>query len=152
MSGQWRLDRWSRKPRLFAICATLAVVLAGMVSLVVRTRGGSGDASTIDGSDIVVLSVVAAPSLLLVPLTWNWRIWWAESGLAALGWLPMVGPAGDTSCTDCAFVLLIPINLAVVQVGLFVVALIAPRLRSISVSADTSDARHRPAGSPRSDE
>lgn len=107
---------------------SLVVVAAGVASVLIRTRLGEGSAS-IDTENMTVLLIIASPSLVLVPVARAWRVGPWLAVLALVGWLPMLTPAGDTSCTDCAFVLLIPLNAALVQILVFGLALLVPGLR-----------------------
>lgn len=115
--------------------ASLVVVAAGVSSVLIRTRLGEGSAD-IDVENTTILLILASPSLLLVPLTRSWRVGPWIALLAMAGWLPMLTSAGDTSCTDCAFVLVIPFYAGLVQVFVFVVALLAPSLRRPTEPAD----------------
>jgi hypothetical protein len=112
------------------VIATLAVVFAGVASVIVRTGSGDNESATLDIENILLLLLVATPSLVLVPLTRRWRVWSWVCGLAVVAWLPLIGPAGDMSCTDCAFVLLLPVNVGLIQLILLVVALLSPTVRS----------------------
>lgn len=109
---------------------TLAVVIGGAVNVYFRTRRGSGGATDIGWDDAAILGVVAIPSLAAVVFTRNWRIWNWECLLAFFAWILFLGPAGDLSCVDCGFALLIPVYLAGPQAILFIVALLSPQLRA----------------------
>lgn len=115
--------------------ASLVVVAAGVASVLIRTRLGEGSVD-IDVEGTVILLILASPSLVLVPVTRAWRVGPWIALLALAGWLPMLTSAGDTSCTDCAFVLVIPLYASLVQVFFFVAALLAPRLRRPTEQAD----------------
>lgn len=108
--------------------STVLVVIGGVVSVMVRTRLGTGPTET-GAADAVVLSLLAAPSLILPIVALRWRVGPWICGAALLGWAPLLTSAGDTSCTDCGFVLLIPLNLTGIELVLFLVALLAPGLR-----------------------
>lgn len=69
------------------------------------------------------------PSVVAVYVTRRWRIWVAECLFAILAWIMFLGPAGDLSCTDCAFALQIPIYVAAPQTVLVVAGLLSARLR-----------------------
>lgn len=105
-----------------------AVVIGGAVSVYVRTQTGPGP-TKIDVPDLAVLLFLAIVALLLVFLTRNWRIGFWVALFSALGWVILLGPAGDTSCTDCAFVLLIPLGSLGLQAALASLALFVPQLR-----------------------
>lgn len=115
--------------------ASLVVVAAGVASVLIRTRLGEGSAD-IDVEGMAILLILASPSLVLVPVTRSWKVGPWLAVLALAGWLPMLTSAGDTSCTDCAFVLVIPLYAGLVQVFVFVVALLAPGLRRPTEPAD----------------
>lgn len=109
----------------------LAVVVGGVVSVIVRTSTGTGPTTDVlDAGNLVAVGLVAAPSLVGVFVTRRWRIWWAESLLAIAAWAPLLGPAGDTSCVDCAFVLLLPMTVGVIQMSVLAIAWFSPSLRS----------------------
>lgn len=120
-------DRW-KGLRLAGIAVAVAAVTAGAASVYIRTQAGVGGAG-IGSADLVVLLLLASASVVLVLASRNWRIWMWQSALAVLAWAPLIGPAGDTSCTDCAFILLVPLGLAAIQVLVFVLALLVPDLR-----------------------
>lgn len=110
---------------------TLLVVTGGVISVIVRTRTGAGPTTDVlDAGNLFAIALVAAPSLLIVPLTRRWRISLAECLLAILAWAPLLGSAGDTSSVDCAFVLLWPVTVGVVQLSLLAIAWFSPTLRS----------------------
>ena len=116
----WRQNQW------VVLSVTLLVVVGGVVSVYLRTVNGAGDVTEMGLEEVAVLVGVAVPSLVLVPFR-RWRIW--ECLLAVFAWVIFLGPAGDLSCTDCAFALLIPIQVAGLQGMLFLVALFVPSLR-----------------------
>lgn len=110
---------------------SLLVVVGGVASVIVRTTTGTGPTTDVlDIGNLLVLALVAAPSLAVIPLTRRWRISLVESLLGILAWAPLLGPAGDTSCVDCAFVLLWPMTVAAVQLSLLAIAWFSPSLRS----------------------
>ena len=99
----------------------LAVVVLGAASVTIRS---TRDATYGFGaSDFLVVALIAVPSLTLIPASLRWRTWPWFCLSAVGGWLPMVGKAGDLSCTDCAFALFIPMTAALFQVGLWLVVL-----------------------------
>ena len=112
------------------------LLIASMSSVALRTHFGSGpDTGSLPGVLLVVL-VVGLPSLAVVGGTSGWRIWPIECALSA-PWIP-IGLVGDFSETDGGFVFLVPALLALVQVGLVVLAVVVPALR-----------RRRPSGTDR---
>lgn len=114
------------------VSGTLLVVVGGVISVIVRTSTGAGPtADVLDVGDLSVLVLLGTPSLLTVLLTRRWRISLAECLLAILAWAPLLGSAGDTSCVDCAFVLLWPSTVAFVQLSLLAIAWFSPTLRSL---------------------
>lgn len=115
---------------------TMGVIVGGVVSTYLRSASNPGDAIDVGLDDAAVLLLLASPSLLSVYLSRRWRIWLAECGLAVLAWVMFLGPAGDLSCTDCGFALLIPLYLAVPQAALFLAALLSPKLRESGVARD----------------
>jgi len=117
------------------VIGTVLVVVGAVASILLRTRSGAGTTTDFGVADGVILAGLAAVSLGLVGVCRHWRIWSWQCVLAVLGWLPFLGPAGDMSCTDCAFALLIPMNLLVGQFALLVVGLTFPDLRRQSDGA-----------------
>ena len=120
---------WWRHHQWIVLSVVLLIVVGGVVSAYLRPVNGSGDATEMGLEELAVFIGVAIPSLVLVPLTRRWRIWIWECLLAVLAWAIFLGPAGDLSCTDCAFAVLIPIQVAALQGILFLVALFVPSLR-----------------------
>lgn len=104
-----------------------ALVVASIVSVALRTRYGVGPGTGELPVILLITVVVAAPSLTVIAVTRNWRIWPVECALSA-PWL-LIGYVGDTSCVDCGFVFLIPLGLAPVQLGLLVAGLVFRPLR-----------------------
>jgi hypothetical protein len=122
------LDSWPGRTRALARITHL-VVLASLVSVVVRTRLGDGSGSDVGLGGAALLTCLAFVSVVCV---WGARgrplVSMAESAAALLAWLPL-GVTGDLSCTDCGFALLVPIALVVPQVGLLGLVLLWTRLR-----------------------
>ena len=114
------------------------LLVASIVSIVFRTRFGVGPATGTLPPLAMITTLVAAPSLILIAVTRNWRIWPFMCALSA-PWL-FIGLMGDTSCVDCGFVFLIPLALIPVQLALLGAALLFPLLR-----------RPRPPEHPRED-
>ena len=113
------------------VAVALLAVVGGVASVIVRTSTGTGPTTDVlDIGNLLVLALVAAPSLAVIPVTRRWRISLAECLLAIYAWAPLLGPAGDTSCVDCAFVLLWPMTVAAVQLPLLAIAWFSPSLRS----------------------
>lgn len=111
------------------VLITTLTVIAGVVSTYVRTRSGTGGASEIDAESLGVLLALALPGATLPYLTRRWQIWVPVCLLSIAGWGLFIGPAGDTSCVDCAFALLIPLNTAGLQLLLVVLALVFRSMR-----------------------
>lgn len=105
------------------VAAEGAVVLSA-IALLVRASPPAKDVVFM----AVAVAVLAAPSIVLLAVTRNWRIWLLQVLLAA-PWVP-IGFFVDLHCTDCGFVVLVPIQLAVFQFALFVAGLIFPALRT----------------------
>jgi hypothetical protein len=120
----------SDRRRLVVGAITMTVVFASLVNVIWRTASSEAGSEFIDVPGVVFLLLLAAPSLTLIPLTRKWRIWGWICALATVGWLPLIGPGGDLSCTDCAFALLLPLNVALIQSTLLVVGLISPTVRN----------------------
>lgn len=112
--------------RVAGTIASLAVVLAAVISINMRSRQGMDWGL----DDAVLLLLVAAPSLTLIPISMRWRIWPWLCASALVGWGLFIGPRGDMSCTDCAFALFIPMQVAVLQLVLFLAELSVRRRRS----------------------
>lgn len=112
-----KVDRGSRPTRLriTGTLVSIAVVLVAVISINVRSR------QDMDWGldDAIVLLLIAAPSLALIPISIRWRIWPWLCASALVGWGLFIGPRGDMSCTDCAFALLIPMWVAIIQLVLF---------------------------------
>ena len=121
------LKRVVRISRGRQVALAEGLLVASIVSIVLRTRFGAGPSTGTLPALAIITTLVAAPSLVAVAVTRNWRIWPVQCGLSA-PWL-FIGLVGDTSCVDCGFVFLIPLGLAPIQLALLVGALILPPLR-----------------------
>lgn len=102
-------------------------IVASIVSIVLRTRFGTGPSTGTLPALAIITTLAAAPSLILIAVTRNWRIWPYECALSA-PWV-FIGLMGDTSCVDCGFVFLIPLGLVPVQLALLAAALVFRPLR-----------------------
>ena len=114
---------YDERRRWYAFVAAEGVVVLSAAALLVRAGAPAKDLPFF----AVAFAVLAAPSLVFLALTRRWRIWPLQLLLAA-PWVP-IGFLADLHCTDCGFVILVPIQLAVFQLAVFVVGLIFPSLR-----------------------
>ncbi len=128
-SGPERRIPWWRRYQGMVLAATTLVVVGAVVSIVIRTRTGVGPSTDVDLESLLVLVVLAAPGAMFPFLTRRWRIWIPECLLSIGAWLLFLTSAGDLSCVDCGFALLIPFGAAGIQALLFVIALVVPGLR-----------------------
>lgn len=122
---RFRIDRY-RSPLLIT---TLGVVVGGMASVYLRTRSGSGPSTEMGWGSVLVLLVAGAPSLIAVLVSRRWVIGPWECLLAIIAWGLFLTGAGDLSCVDCGFAILIPLSLAVPQGILLLLALLLPDWR-----------------------
>lgn len=118
---------WRHQGTVLAI--TTLVVAGGVLSIFIRTRTGVGPSTDVDLESLLVLVVLAAPGGLFPILTRRWQIWIPECLLSIGAWALFVTSAGDLSCVDCGFALLIPLSAAGIQALLFVIALLVPGMR-----------------------
>lgn len=111
------------------LAVTTLVVAGAVLSIFIRTRTGVGPSTDVDLDSLLVLVVVAAPGGLFPLLTRRWQIWVPECLLSIGAWAIFLTPAGDLSCVDCGFALLIPFSAVGIQALLFVIALLVPGMR-----------------------
>lgn len=123
-----RVPWWWRHQGMVLTVTTL-VVTGAVLSIVIRTRNGVGPSTDIDLESLVVLVVLAAAGALFPFLTRRWQIWVPECLLSIGGWALFLTSAGDLSCVDCGFALLIPFSVLGIQALLFVIALAVPGMR-----------------------
>lgn len=110
--------RWAETLRPWAgriAAAGLLGVLASVASVAVRTETGVGPQDDVGLDGLLVLAFVAVPALVCIALSRRWPlVCLAEGALALLAWVPL-GIAGDLSCVDCGFAIVVPLLLAVPQ-------------------------------------
>jgi hypothetical protein len=104
-----------------------ALLVASMLSVALRTHFGGGPATGSLSGNVIGAFAIGVPSLALVAATSRWPIWPLECIFSA-PWL-LIGAVGDYSEVDGGFVFAIPILLAMLQIGLALVALAFPVLR-----------------------
>jgi hypothetical protein len=122
MASEPRVAGWQK----YELVVTELAVLVSVGVIAVRTRFGSGP-STLTSTGLVWLVVLALPALVLVPLTTVQPIRHVACLLALVAWVP-VAVVGDLSCVDCSFALLIPVTLALPQIGVFLLSMLATHL------------------------
>lgn len=130
-NGSW-VDRYHTP----ILVLTLAVVVGGMASVYLRTRFGSGPSTEMGWDSVFVLLIAGTPSLVAVVATRRWVISPWQCLMAILAWGLFLTGAGDLSCVDCGFALLIPFSMAAPQAILLILALFLPDLRQSRVSDD----------------
>lgn len=123
-----RIPWWWRHQGLVLTVTTL-VVAGGVLSIHIRTRSGVGPSTDVDIESLLVMAVLASPGALFPFLTRHWQIWIPECLLSIGAWALFLTPAGDLSCVDCGFALLIPLSAAGIQALIFVIALLVPGMR-----------------------
>lgn len=99
-----------------------AVIVASVLSVAVRTDSPSS--STLQ--NLALLLLFATPTLGIIALTSRWWIGPLECVLGVVGWAPRFR---DLDCTDCAFAVLLPLNLVLAEAFFVLLALIHPTLR-----------------------
>jgi len=111
--------------KLLAVGA-LVLVLFSVGNVLTRSGWLRDEAGRLDWQQVAFGLAVALPSLLniAIGLSWNGWLWGVGVLLALVSWLPFLGDAGDLSCTDCAFALLLPITIGLPLVLLLVVRII----------------------------
>lgn len=124
-----RVIPWWWRHQWAILAITTLVVVGGVLSIYFRTRTGAGPSTEIDLESLLVLLVVAAPAGLFPFLTRRWQIWLPECLLSIAAWAFFLTSAGDLSCVDCGFALLIPLSSAGIQAVLFGIALFLPDMR-----------------------
>lgn len=124
-----RVIPWWWRRQNMVLATTTLVVVGAVLSLFLRTRSGVGPSTHLDLESSVVLLVVAAPAGLFPFLTRRWQIWVPECLFSIGAWVLFLTPAGDLSCVDCGFALLIPLSAAGIQTLLFGMALLLPDMR-----------------------
>ncbi len=120
---------WWWRHQGMVLAVTTLVVTGALLSIVVRTRSGVGPSTEIDLESLLVLVVLAAAGALFPLLTRRWQIWVPECLLSIGAWALFLTSAGDLSCVDCSFALLIPFSAVGIQALLFVIALLVPGMR-----------------------
>lgn len=123
-----RIPLWWRHQGL-VLAGTTMVVAGGLLSIFIRTSSGVGPSTDVDIESLVAMVVLAALSALFPFLTRRWQIWLPQCLLSIGAWALFLTPAGDLSCVDCGFALLIPLSVAGVQTLIFVIALLVPGMR-----------------------
>jgi hypothetical protein len=104
------MTRWTRD-----VLWTATVVAACVGSVLWQTRHGEHPEwlTAENGGGTVAF---ATPSVVLPMLTSHDTLRRAVSALGILAW-GLLAVAGDLSCTDCAFALMIPLMAAIPQLG-----------------------------------
>ncbi len=123
-----RIPWWWRHQGLVLAVTTL-MVAGAVASIFIRTRTGVGPSTDVDLASLLVLVMVSAPGGLFPLLTRRWQIWVPECLLSIGAWAIFLTPAGDLSCVDCGFALLIPFSAVGIQALIFVIALVVPGMR-----------------------
>jgi hypothetical protein len=111
---------WTEKVHLLG---TQALVVAAVVSVMIRSHNGEHPSDWGPDSDILV-SVLAVPALIGPALTRGRLFRSMACVVAALAWVGFLF-GGDMTCTDCGFAMGIPIALALPQLGLVVVSVVS---------------------------
>lgn len=119
---------WPLSHRRPVVVATALLVTAAAGSVYLRTEANTADPD-FGVYDALILAGFAAVSLSFVAASRRWRIWFWQCVLATLAWVMFLGPLGDLSCVDCGFALLIPLNVALGQVVLWLLGLLVSDLR-----------------------
>lgn len=113
-----------------------AVVALSLAGVIVRSMLTPEDGNELSASGAVIVAVLAVPSILGVALSRRWpRIFVVEGALALAAWLPL-GAGGDLSCVDCGFAVLLPLAIALPQLGLLALGYVLDAIRRRGQQSD----------------